>query len=175
MGATGRRSRVEVNRAALDEVNRGLADGIFDLARAVAVVASNDAPDSPYEPYPTGKGLPEQGGALVYVGGKRTHEYSTGHPGRPNLPRGIGVRKRIGEITGIVGFGFPAMFNELGTVKMHAQPFVTPAASDVVGSQARVILSSAMERRLAGQRSSNTAKIRERIAASRAAKAGGGA
>jgi len=168
-----RRSRTEINRAALNEVVGGLADGVFDLARAVAVVAANDAPDSPYEPYPTGKGLPEQGGVLVYWNGKRTHEYSTGHPGTPNLPRGIGVRKRIGYVLGIVGFGFPCMFNELGTVKMHAQPFLTPAASDVIGSEAPIVLSAAMERRLRGQRSPNTAKIKARIAASRAAKSGG--
>lgn len=166
-----RRSRVEINLAALDEVKAGLADGVFDLARAIVVVAENNAPEGEL---PKGRRyhLAEMGGAEVYVGGKRTHEYSsTGR--RPDLPKGVGVRAR-GGIIGIAGFGFPGMFVEMGTVNMPAQPFLTPAASDVLGSEARVILSAAMMRRLAGQRSPNTAKIRARIAASRAAKAGGG-
>ena len=161
-----RRSRVELNRSRLDEVRGGLADGVFDLVRAIGVVASNNAPDSPYEPYPTGKGLPEQIGAMVYVDGKRTAEWSADGQRRPDLPKGQQVRAR-GGIIGIVGAGFPGLFNETGTVNMHAQPFLTPAANDVIGSEAPVILSKAMARRLSGLRSTNTAKIRARIAAAR--------
>ena len=167
-----RRSRVELNRSRLEEVRGGLADGVFDLARAIGAVASSRAPDSPYEPYPTGRGLPEQIGAMVYVDGRRTHEWTARSDGaRPNLPRGVGVRAR-GGIVGIVGAGFPGGFNETGTVNMPAQPFMTPAASEVIGSEAEVILSKAMTRRLSGLRSPNTAKIATRIAAARAAKGG---
>ena len=162
-----RRSRVELNRSRLDEVRGGLADGVFDLAQAIGELASSRAPDSPYEPYPTGKGLPEQIGAMVYVDGKRTAEWSARSDGaRPNLPRGQQVRAR-GGIIGIVGAGFPGLFSEAGTIDMHAHPFMTPSASEVIGSEAPIILSKAMTRRLSGQRSANTAKIRARIAASR--------
>ena len=156
---------MEINRDKLDEINRGLADGVFDIARAIGTVAENNAPDA--QPY--GQGLVGRIGAIAWVLGKKVNEWSSSGA-RPDKPRAIRVRS-AGEIVGVVGAGFPGMFQELGTVHHAAQPFLTPAANEVVGSQARVLLSKAMERRLRGERSANTAKIRERIAASRAAKA----
>lgn len=162
-----RRSRTEINRAALDEVEAGLADGVFDIARAIVRVAESRAPDAT----PYGEGLVDRGGAALWVRGKKTHESTTGDGRRVDKPRSLRVRT-AGTIVGAAGFGFPAMFQEFGTVHHGAQPFFTPAVAEVIGSDAKVILTAAMERRLRGERSVNTARIRERIAASRAARAG---
>lgn len=168
-----RRSRVEINRAALDEVMAGLADGVHDVARAIGVVAASRAPYSEHDPdVPPLHHLEDVVGAMTYVRGKRTHEWNSG-PLRPNKPKTVRVRTGP-EVLGIVGVGFPGMFVELGTLHAPAQPFFTPAAEEVVGGQAKFLLSAAMERRLSGQRSAKSFVVRDRIAASRAAKAARG-
>lgn len=136
-----RRSRVELNRAALDTVRRGLADGVFDLAVAVRAEAERRAPDAP----PTGEGLVASGGAAVWTDGRKTHESGSGTVERPRE-----LRTGAGRITAAVGFTFPGRFQETGTVHHAAQPFLTPAAAEVLGSDAQVILSKAMARRLGG-------------------------
>lgn len=161
-----RRSRVEINRAALEEVEGGLADGVFDIARAIVRVAETRAPDAT----PYGEGLVDRGGAAVWVRARKTHE-SASPKGAINKPRSVRLRDAGATIVGIAGFGFPGMFQEAGTVHHRAQPFLTPSASEVLGSEAPLLLSKAMQRRLRGERSVNTARIRERIAASRAARA----
>lgn len=156
-----RRSRVEINRAALDEISLGLADGVYDIARTISVVAASNAPDEP----PYGVGLVDAGGAAVWVRGKKVAESTTGPDGKVDKPRGLTLKSAGSSIVGVVGFGFPALFVEFGTVRMRAEPFLTPAALQVLGTQAKILLSKAMSRRLQGQRSENTARIRERIAA----------
>jgi hypothetical protein len=160
-----RRSRVEINRAAVDEVLGGFADGIFDIVRAAGTVAEQLAPDAT----PYGEGLVDRIGAAVWVKGRKTHQWSSSGA-TPDKPRDLRVRSE-GEIVGVVGAGFPGMFQELGTVHHGAQPFLTPAVAEIIGSEAEVRLSAAMQRRLRGERSANTTRIRERIAASRAARA----
>jgi len=159
------RTRVELNRSRLDEVHAAFADGVFDIARAIIRVAENDAPDrTPY-----GEGLVQRGGAAVWVNGRKTHEMTT-NPERPKVdkPRSFRVRSAPRTVAGVAGFGFPALFQEFGTIHHRAQPFFSPAAAEVIGSEAPVILSAAMTRRLGGQRSKKTFEIRERIAAARA-------
>jgi hypothetical protein len=167
--AKPRRSRVEINRAALDEVMGGLADGVFDIARAIGAVAESRAPGPGRAKYGH---LHERIGAAVWVRGRKVAEWSSTGGETVDKPREVRVRSEA-EVVGVVGAGFPGMFQELGTVHHRAQPFLTPSASEVIGSEANVRLSKAMQRRLRGERSANTAIIRERIAASRAAKAGG--
>jgi len=161
-----RRPRIEINRAALDEVQAGWADGVFDITRAIMRVAESRAPDAT----PYGEGLVERGAAIVWVGRKRTHQVRTdGQTGTVRKPRGS---SRLGpSVLGIVGFGFPGMFQELGTVHHRAQPFLTPAAAEIVGSEAKILLSKAMQRRLKGQRDPKSAEISARIGAARAARA----
>jgi hypothetical protein len=159
-----RRSRVVLNRAALDEIAGGLADGTFDIAAAIATRAAQRAPDEP----PYGEGLVDHGGAAVWVDGRKVAEMTTGGVGSVNKPRGFVLKRAGSRIAAAVGFDFPAMFQEAGTIRQPARPFVTPAAIDVLGSDARILLSAAMERRLRGERSPNTARIRAKIAASRA-------
>jgi hypothetical protein len=167
-----RRSRVEINRGALDEVMGGLADGVFDVARAIGVVAASQAPRSEDDPdVPPLEHLEDVGGAIVWVNARKVHEWSSGTR-RPDKPRALRVRSKT--IVGAVGFAFPAMFVELGTLKARAHPFFTPAVAEIAGSQARILLSQAMERRLAKQRSAKTFLVHERVAASRARNAAGG-
>lgn len=155
---------MELNRSRLDEVHAAFAEGTFDIARAIVRVAENDAPDrTPY-----GEGLVNRGGAAVWVNGRKTHEMTTGGDGKVNKPRAFRVRSAPRTVAGVAGFGFPALFQEFGTVHHRAQPFFTPAVAEVVGHEAPVILSAAMTRRLGGQRSKKTFAIRERIAAARA-------
>lgn len=171
--ARARRSRVEINRAALDEIRGGFADGVFDIARAIGNVAEANAPDTGEGTYPwgaereLGAGLVDRVGAAVWVNGKKTHQWGSSG-GTPDKPREVKVRSEAAVI-GVVGAGFPGMFQEAGTVHHRARPFLTPAASEVVGSEAEVRLSKAMQRRLRGERSAVGAQIRQRVAASRAA------
>lgn len=154
-----RRSRVEINRAALSEVHGGMADGVFDVVRAIGVVAASRAPYLEQDPdVPPLHHLEDVQGAMVYVAGKRTHEWSSG-PLRPDKPRAVRVRNSPATVTGIVGSGFPGMLNELGTLHAGAQPFLTPSADEVIGSEARFLMSNAMARRLAGKRSAATFRI----------------
>lgn len=162
-----RRSRVEINRAALDEIEGGLADGVFDIARAIAVVAASRAPDAP----PYGEGLTDAGGAAVWVRARKVRESTTGPGGKVDKPRSLTLKSAGAAIVGVVGFGFPGMFLELGTIRMRARPFLTPAAIEILGNQAQLLLSKAMQRRLKGERSANSARIQERIAARRVASA----
>lgn len=131
-----RRARVVVNRAALDEVKRGLADGMFALASAVHEEAARNAPDAP----PYGEGLVTHGGAAVWVDGRKVHETEP-----LETPRDL---RTSDKIVGVVGFAFPGRFQETGTVHHGAQPFITPAAGTVIGRDAEVVLSKAMERRI---------------------------
>jgi hypothetical protein len=160
-----RRSRVEINRAALDEVVGGLADGVFDVVRAIATVAASRAPYTEEDPdVPPLHHLQYVQGAMVYVAGRRVADWSSG-PLRPDKPRAVRVRSATAQVLGIVGSGFPGMLVELGTVHAPAQPFFTPSVSEVSGSAAQLRISKAMQRRLAGQRSAATFKIAARKAA----------
>lgn len=156
-----KRSRVVLNRAALNEIDGGLADGVFDIVRTIAVVAASRASDAP----PYGEGLVDAGGAAVWVRGRKVAEMTTGPEGKVDKPRGLTLKSAGATIVGVVGFGFPALFVELGTILMRAIPFLTPAALEVLGSQVQLLLSKAMVRRLGGQRSIHTARIQQRIAA----------
>ena len=163
-----RRSRVEINRAALDEVMGGLADGVSAIGGRILLHATLRAPDAT----PFGVGLVKSGAALTFVGKKRVFQ-RRGDGGTTTVrkPRGS-AGLRDGKVLGVVGFGFPGMFQELGTVNHAAQPFLSPAAAQVVGSEAHVELSKAMQRRLRGERDPKSAEISARISAARAARAG---
>jgi hypothetical protein len=99
---------------------------------------------------------------------------TTGYSGKVDRPRALRVKSQPRYIVGVAGWGFPSMFLEFGTINMPAQPFFTGATQEVLGSEAEVLLSDAMKRRLAGQRSEKSAEISERINAARAAKRAAG-
>lgn len=125
--ARRRRSRVVLNRSRVEATRLALADGLMDAGKAVIEVASRQAPDSPYDPYPRGEGLPKQGGVMALVDGKQV---GTWHIRGAKVDRPRAARGARGTVV-FAGFGFPGRFQEFGTVNHPAQPFLTPARDTV--------------------------------------------
>lgn len=118
-----REAAVELNYAALDEIKRGLLDGLFDLG--VAIITGADAPDAT----PYGQGLVRSGGVIGYVDKKLVRTFSLGADKLVRKPR----RARLtDEIVVVAGFGFPGRFQEAGTIHQPARPFLTPAAMRLI-------------------------------------------
>lgn len=112
-----RAAKVVLNHAALDEITRATADGLFELAKAI--ISGADVPDAT----PFGEGLVDQGGVIAYVDRKPVASYSTGADPTVKKPRAA----RLGPgVVIIAGYGFPGRFQESGTVHQPARPFLTP-------------------------------------------------
>lgn len=118
-------AKVVLNRAALLSLGQHVADGMSEAGRTVIETAR--PPDSPYMPYPTGEGLPRQGGTLTYVHGQKVAGWSL-RGVQPKKPRSVDVRAGL---VCVVGFGFPGRFAETGTVHSRPQPFLSPARDQV--------------------------------------------
>jgi hypothetical protein len=124
-------ARVVLNRAALNRVELAIADGFSAVGHAV--LDTTEPPDAT----PFGEGLVTRGGFLVYAAGKKVDGF--GQDGRqPAKPRAVRVQ---GEswLQLIVGFGFPGRFQELGTIRQPARPFLTPAAGRVLPLAAQIM------------------------------------
>lgn len=129
-------ARTVLNKRALNAFAMGVADGFADMGkRFVEVVKPPDA-----EPF--GKGLVTTPDWGVWVGGKKVDGTAT----KPKSAR----LNRTG-VTLFAGEGFPGRFQELGTVKMPANPHVTPAMLHVIPDAADFI-KPAVRKRLAGVR-----------------------
>lgn len=129
--SSGPSARVVLNRSALNAITLIVADGFQEAGRVIVERASADAPDSPYDPYPTGEGLPKQGGVLSYAGNRKVGGWHI-RGGQPPKPRAARTITKAHSVTAVVGFGFPARFAEQGTIHTPAQPFLAPAR-DAVG------------------------------------------
>jgi len=123
-------ARLLLNRAALDEVHLALADGVLEIARTVVETAN------PPDATPFGVGLVKSGGWAVYAGSKKVGGGSL-DGSQPAKPRSL--ETPADAITGIAGFGFPARFQETGTVDQPARPFLWPAAVRVKGVAADIM------------------------------------
>ena len=119
-------AKVRLNKAALDDVTYAVADGLFEAGRVIVEIASANAPDSPYDPYPAGEGLPKQGGVLAYVANQKVDGWSIRGP-QPAKPRSLRLIAKAHSVVVAVGFGFPARFAEGGTINHAPQPFLGPA------------------------------------------------
>jgi hypothetical protein len=122
-------TRVVLNRAALTEVGLALADGFMEVGKTIVEVAAGDAPDSPYDPFPAGEGLPKQGGVLVYVEGAKVDGWST-RGVQPKIDRRTTDRR--GTIAAVIGFGFPGRLAHAGTLKHRGDPFLLRAMNSVL-------------------------------------------
>lgn len=138
--------RVVLRREALSAVTRIVAEGLHESGRVIVEQASADAPDSPLDPYPTGEGLPKQGGVLTYVGSDKVDGWSIRGP-QPNKPRALRPLLKKHSVTTAAGFGFPARFAEMGTIDTPTQPFlrptfdrIAPAVPKIVGKITRPLL-----------------------------------
>jgi hypothetical protein len=146
----GAYSRMELNQSRLDDVTLAVADGLFEAGRTIVELASERAPDSPYDPFPAGEGLPKQGGVLVYVANKKTHGWSI-RGDQPVKPRAARLTTKLHSVVAIIGFGFPGRFNEAGTIRQPARPFLTPSANEVAPHIPEIV-GSVTRPKLAGMR-----------------------
>lgn len=156
-----RKARVIMNRGALDQVQLGMADGllqlgqqILDRARSTMVPGHLDAP-------PYGEGLIASGHVLTYALGKKVG----GEEGETGKPRGMKAPKNQ-VVLGVWFSSRLAHLHELGTIKMPARPFLTPAVMATVG-EAGPYVQRAIAKRAASapQRAMKSAEIKARIAA----------
>jgi len=131
-------ARVVLNRSKLDELHLALAEGVEEVVRTIVETA--DPPDAT----PFGQGLVTQGGWLVYDGPRKVAGGSLVGL-QPKKPRGFRVAGTEG-ITGIAGFGFPARFQETGTVHQPPRPFLWPAAIRVKGVAADIMRTAVRSR-----------------------------
>jgi hypothetical protein len=116
-------AKVVLNRQALTEFGTDFAQGLGEVARTIVETA--DAPDAT----PYGEGLVDRGGWLVYLDKNKID--GGGLDGKqPPKPRGFTPNDGVSAIG---GFSFPAHFQELGTVKEPARPFLWPAVLAVEG------------------------------------------
>lgn len=113
--------RIVLNRKWFAEADLAAADALFGLASKIVFGAV--VPDEA----PLGLGLIEGGGVVAFVGDVRVAEATTGAGGTVKKPR---AAKLSSHITIIGGYGFPGRFLETGTVKMAAEPFLTPSLMD---------------------------------------------
>jgi hypothetical protein len=127
--------RTVLNRKALSAFAAGIADGMEELGQAYVEVVTPNIPDAP----PYGKGLPQTADFGVWSNGKKV-------AGGATKPRTVRV-KQHGAIL-VAGEGFPGRFQELGTVKMAANPHVTPAMLTVL-PDAEGYIKPAVRKRLA--------------------------
>jgi hypothetical protein len=131
-----------LNQSALDKVTLAVADGVFEVGRTIIELAAERAPDYPEPtaefPFGAGEGLPRQGGVLVYVGNKKTHGWSL-RGDQPKKPRSIRDVVKRNSVVAAIGFGFPARFNELGTIRQRARPFLAPSRDEVAPHAVEII------------------------------------
>lgn len=128
--------RTVANKAALNAISNGLAEGMAGVGRAI--IARTRPPDA--EPF--GKGLVTTGDWGVWVGTKKVD-------GTATKPRT--VKTRTGVVTLVAGYGFPGRFQELGTINQPARPFLTPPVLEVTPTTPDY-LRAPVKRALAGVR-----------------------
>ncbi len=127
-------ARLVLNQSVLNDVQKALAFGLLNLGEKIAKDA---AASVPYATDPLH--VREQWGVAVYVDGKKVGDLS--YDGTATAkPRAFRTGKGL---MGIVGFGFPGRFLEMGTSDTRAQPFLSPAAQRAVGSAVETIRSGA--------------------------------
>lgn len=138
-GASSQR-RIQLNRAAFDEITLAVADGAFELAKEV--ILSVRVPDA--EPY--GQGLIEGGGVIAFVGKKRVGLVTTGGQSSIKKPRAA----RLGPgINVIAGYGFPGRFLEEGTIHMKGQPYLTPKLMSTLPDAEAFVKAACYKRKVA--------------------------
>lgn len=124
MARGGVSHRVVLNRAKLDEATLLVADG-FGLV-AQEIIDRTSPPDAPV----IGQGLVANGDWGVWVQGKKV-------AGTAAKPRSVRVKDY--PIVALVGFPFPARFNEIGTSHQPARPFFTPIVMEVAPEAERIV------------------------------------
>jgi hypothetical protein len=108
-------SRVVINRAKVEAIRLAVADGMFEVGRAV--IDGADVPDAT----PLGFGLIQGGGVIAYVDGKKVNGTTIGGK-QIKKPRAV----KLGGtgILVIAGFGFPGRMVHNGSIHNTPNPFL---------------------------------------------------
>jgi hypothetical protein len=163
-----RQARIEMSYQALDTLTRAMADGLLQLGEHVLEDASGRAPRDPAAA--EARGIPmmgDTGGLQVWANGKRVGGTWAKRPKGGKVPQGqavlfVGFDSRLSHLL------------ELGTVKMRARPFLTPALmANLADTEPYVRGAISRYAATAGERTAKGLQIKARIAESRA-KAGSG-
>lgn len=146
-----RARRIQWNRAALDELEGGMADGLLNMGLRIALDAAAHAPKDPEAA--AARGVPmlkDTGFVQVWAKGKRVGGVWQKRPKGGAVPPD--------QVVLFVGFNSPiAHLLELGTVKMNARPFLLPAFNRAISGLESVVV-PAMGKRMAGARASAWAR-----------------
>ena len=124
-----RKARVVMNRAALDELQLAMADGLLAVGEQIIAEAQENAPRDPEAA--AERGVPmmaDTGHVVVYALGKKVG----GDDGGTGKPRGMKTPKD----QAVLGVWFSSPIShlvELGTIKMPARPFFTPSLMSNLG------------------------------------------
>lgn len=115
--------RVSRDKRALERADRAVAKGVAATLEAIRdAVAPPDAP-------PLGEGLVASGGIGVWLDGQQI-------AGDAEVPPGLETSQGI---SGAVGYPEPARWNEIGTSRQPARPFLLPVAERVAPGAGRII------------------------------------
>jgi hypothetical protein len=168
-----REAKIVYNKAAIDALYAGMADGLIELGERIIADASERAPKDAAAA--AARGVPmlkDTGFISVWGQGKLVHG-SAQVAASKNKPRGVRTPKD--QVVLVAGFSSPiAHLQELGTVKMTANPFLTPALMANIAN-AGPYVTGAMSRytATAGVRAERGAGINAARAAAAAARAEG--
>lgn len=130
---------VVMNKAAIDALQMGMADGLIELGERIIADARANAPRDPETAAKRGVPmLADTGFASVWALGKLVSG-STAVAASKNKPRGLKTPKD--QVVLVTAFASPiAHLVELGTVKMNARPFLIPALNANVDNAARFVV-----------------------------------
>jgi hypothetical protein len=136
---TRRGVKIQYNKAAVDALYAGVADGVIELCETVRDDAAANAPRDPE--IAAERGVPmmaDTGRVAVYAMGKLVS--GTGErTAAGNKPHGAATP--ADQVVGFVMFDSPiAHFAELGTVKEVAHPFLLPAFNRAVPGAESVLI-----------------------------------
>ena len=132
--------KLEMNRAALTAFQLGIADGALETGRRIRDEARDKAPRDPEAA--KRRGVPmmaDTGHVIVFADGKKV--------GGDAVTKPRGMRTPPGMVAMEVWFSSPlAHLVELGTIKMHARPFLTPAAAANLPDMGKGVITMATKR-----------------------------
>lgn len=145
-----REAKIAWNKAEVDRLYAGMADGMIGLVERIAADASAHAPRDPEAAAARGvRMLADTARTAVFADGKLVSGTGERMASR-NKPRG--ARTPAGQVVAFVMFDSPlAHLVELGTVKMAARPFLLPAFNRGVPGVPDAVLSG-LHRQLRGRR-----------------------
>jgi len=141
-GASGAR-RIVLNRAAFDEITLAVADGAFEIAKAV--VNGAQVPDAA----PYAEGLVQGGAALAYVGRKRVGIFSKTGTTKVNKPKAAKLSAAGITVIGGFGFQFGSFFGcRTSSLNHHARLASHPSPSGTGSCPVQLASPAGQERRM---------------------------